>query len=403
MSCERVFQPHLCGQPVVVLSNNDGCIIALSDEAKKLGLERCQPYFQVKQLCRLHNVAVFSSNYELYGDMSQRVMDKIRELCPKLEIYSIDEAFVELEYHPNLLAEMREIQAKILQCTGIPVSIGAGVTKTLAKAANYCAKQQTATKLYSLLDKETIGQTLPTIKIDNIWGIGIRYAARLQKEGIQNADELSCYDPEMIRKKYNIMLARLVYELRGEQCLALEDIKQKKSITSSRSFSRASASLSILQEAIANYAAKLAFKLRQQNLKANGIIVFAQTNKFAHKRFYVRRIVGSLGGASNNTIVITSKAKSLLQKIFAHNIKYQKVGVTVFDLVSLQQEQTNLTTVSKTQRQDCLMRVLDAINAKFCTDKVMLAAQGTKREWQMRRQMKSRNYTTSWQELPLVR
>ena len=262
VSCERVFNPKLNNKPVIVLSNNDGCVIALSDEAKSLGIVRGQPYFQVKNLCKNNDVFVFSSNYELYGDMSARVINIIRNSAINVEIYSIDEAFIKLNYKDDIDKYIESLQSMILQYTGITVSIGVGYSKTLAKIANHYAKKFTNIKLFNLINNEDSDEVLLNTAIDKIWGIGYSYTVKFKSLGIDNALQLSKCTPNNIRERYSVVLERTVRELNGESCLGISEIEPKKSITNSRSFCKPVEDFDDLYEALYNYCAKASYRLR---------------------------------------------------------------------------------------------------------------------------------------------
>jgi DNA polymerase V len=279
VSCERVFDPTLEKRPVVVLSNNDGCIIARSNEAKALGIPMGAPLFQYRSLCQQHQVKILSSNYALYADMSQRVMAILGQFCPDMEVYSIDEAFLKFNNfnYFNLKIYTQNIQEKIKQWTGVPVSIGLGPTKTLAKVANYQAKKSGT--MYDLCDLALIPLLLNRIPVNEIWGIDRRLTEQLNHRGIQTADQLRCANPKLIRKWFSVVVERIVMELNGVSCLDLESVQPKKQIMSSRSFGKPVTGLEELNAAISTYTARAAIKLREQHSKAQSIYVFIQTNQ----------------------------------------------------------------------------------------------------------------------------
>lgn len=289
-SCERVFNPRLNNKPVIILSNNDGCIIARSNEAKALGIPMGAPFYQWKNFCKQHHIHVLSSNYELYGDMSGRVMTTFASICPNMEIYSIDEAFLVLDGFKwkNTLTEFAfEIKNRVLQWTGIPVSIGIGQTKTLAKIANKIAKTQTSTNVFEIMDLTLQEQIMKHFPVEDIWGIGSRLAKRLHKMNIKTAQNLRDADPKAMRIQFNVTMEKMISELRGISCLPLESFQPRKQIISSRSFGYAVTALKNLEEAISYYAATAALKLRKQRSLTQGISVFLHTNTFRSEQHLV--------------------------------------------------------------------------------------------------------------------
>ena len=285
-SCERVFQPALENKPVCILSNNDGCIIARSNEAKALGIKMGDPWHKRKAFCQEHGVAVFSSNYTLYGDMSRRVMLCLQKFTPDVEVYSIDEAFLQLDgfEYLNLEEYGTTIRRTVYGCTRIPVCIGIGPTKTLAKVANHLAKarqkQGIGSGVLDLCDRNVRNVVLPVIAVEDIWGVGRRWGKRLQAMGIHTAAQLRDAEPKAMRQVFSVVMERMVHELRGTSCLGLEDIQAKKNIMSSRSFGRMVTDKGELLEAVSSYAARAAEKLRRQGSRANGLYVFLQTNRY---------------------------------------------------------------------------------------------------------------------------
>ena len=411
VSCERVFQPKLNNKPVIVLSNNDGCVIALSEEAKNIGIVRGQPYFQINQLCLERDVSVFSSNYELYGDMSARIMNIIKSSAFNVEIYSIDEAFIKLSVKDDIDEFMESLQSNILKYTGVPVSVGAGHSKTLAKVANHYSKNFTHVKLFNLINNENINDVLYNTAIDKVWGIGSRYAEKFRTLGINTALQLSKCDPDNIRKRYSVVLERTVRELNGEPCLNISEVEPKKSITNSRSFSKPVESFDDLYEALYNYCAKAAYRLRSYRLKAKNIKIYIRTNKFNKNSQLRSSRLEEFEIATNCTFRIAGVVKKLLKVIYKKGIKYHKAGIILGELLPESQNQGvlfnqgELFDYEKNQdikKASAIISTIDNINNRMGKDTVFIAAQGIERNWSMKRNMKSPNYTTDWEDLAIA-
>jgi DNA polymerase V len=407
VSCERLFRPDLADRPVVVLSNNDGCIIARSNEAKNLGIGMGAPYFKNKALLRRFNAAVFSSNYQLYGDISQRVMDVLMQMEPEVEIYSIDEAFIafpagkyfDLENYAGFLRDT------IQRDTGIPVSIGFGPTKTLAKIANRFAKKNNApASTFILNNHHNMKVLLAKVNVGDIWGIGCRYADRLKKHGIHTALELMQCNDTWIKQQLTIAGLRTVMELRGIPCISLEkEAPAKKSIATSRSFGQPVHALSDLQEAIATYATQAAFKLRSCNLKATVIHVFIRTNNFRKDQAqYSNSRTLTLPAPSSNTATLIKAALASLKAIYRSGYHYQKAGVLLTALVHENYEQLHIFTTPDSSNIS-LMKAMDEINKRWGRNTIQSGVAGFTREWSYRQFRKSPAYTTRWSELPIVK
>ena len=400
-SCERVFDPRLKRRAVVILSNNDGCIVARSNEAKALGIPMGVPFFEQKALIKKHNVAVFSSNYQLYGDMSQRVMDSLRLHAPDMEVYSIDEAFLRLDYlQPrNLYEYCKMIRAKVLQWTGIPVSIGIGPTKVLAKVANRVAKKQTG--IFDIRSRQVQDEILGTLTVDKIWGIARRWSERLRMMGINKASELRDASPAIIRRHLSVVGERLLRELRGQSCIDLEETQARKNIMSSKSFGNLLTRKGPIEEALANYAARACEKLRKQNSQAQGVHVFVQTNGFREiDKQYSNGFTCTLTTPTSDTRSIIEAAKFCLGRIYKQGYRYKKTGIMLLDLIpdSLEQKQLFVDC----NPRDSLMDVVDRINQDHGPDTLFFGAQGVNREWKMRCGLRSPRYTTQWDELLTV-
>jgi DNA polymerase V len=401
-SCERVFNPRLKKRPIVVLSNNDGCIVARSNEVKTLDIPMGVPFFKQKALIKKHNVAVFSSNYQLYGDMSQRVMDGLRLFCPDMEVYSIDEAFLRLDHlQPrDLNGYCKTIRAKILQWTGIPVSIGIGPTKVLAKVANHVAKKQTDDGVFDICGREAQDKILKALEVKKLWGIARKSAERLAGLGILNASELRDASPPIIRKRLSVVGERILRELKGQSCIDLEDIQPRKNIMSSKSFGEPLTTKESIGEAVSNYAARACEKLRRQDSRAQAVYVFVQTNNFkvADKQ-YSNSVTCTLAIPTSDTRLIIGAAKHCLGKIYKLGYRYKKAGIMLLDLIPNSLEQGNLFLNIDHHPGDHLMNVMDQINDDHGPDTLFIGAQGVAREWKMRCGLRSPRYTTQWDEL----
>lgn len=401
-SCERLFQPSLARTPILVLSNNDGCVIARSNEAKALGIQMGEPFFKVKQRMRTDGIKIFSSNYAFYGDMSQRVMSVLQSMWPEIEIYSIDEAFLDLSLLPVSEQDTfcDSLQRKVKKNTGIPVSIGIGQTKTLAKLANMIAKKKLKTPVFNLKDKT---YWLKHIAIDEIWGVGRRYSKKLNAMGIMTVQDLQACDARMMKRRFNVMLERTIMELRGVSCMGLEEASPKKSILCSRSFGKPLSELIDIQQALASFTARATEKLRTQESKAKVITVFLQTN--GHRKDlpqYANHFTQQLIYPCDDTRVMTHHAMQALKAIFKSGYLYKKTGVILDELLPKSFQQNDLFTEPKSDESEKLMKVFDAINQRYGQHSVTLAVQGAHARWHMRQALKSPSYTTSWSDLPIV-
>ena len=403
VSCERVFRPSLEHKPVVVLSNNDGCVISRSNEAKALDIPMGAPYFKYKQLCQDNEVAVFSSNYQLYGDMSNRVMISFKELVPEVEIYSIDEAFFRLDKIANmdLNRYSQFMAAQIKAWTGIPISIGIGPTKVLAKLANRMAKKS-GSGVFDIRDSKIQEDVLRKVDVEDIWGIGKRIASRLREYGINNAQQLVNTDSKFIRKLFGLVGERIVLELRGIACFDLETSPEpRKNICTSRSFGRPVTELNELEEAISDYAAKACEKMRAQGSKACGINIFIQTYWYAKREEYYGNSASDWFEIPvEDTSLIIKRAKALLVNIFKPDLSYKKVGINLLNLTDKSHIQGNLFLGQDNKTKEQVTTMMDQINKKLGMRTVFFASQGTSREWQMLCDNRSPCYTTQWSDLP---
>ncbi|WP_147820920.1 Y-family DNA polymerase [Salidesulfovibrio onnuriiensis] len=408
-SCERVFRPDLRDTPIVVLSNNDGCIIARSAEAKAAGIPMGAPYFKCRAQLERCGVEAFSSNYALYGDMSARVMRVLDRFVPRLEIYSIDEAFADLSGVPGgALQYARRLRATVCQWTGIPVSIGIGPTKTLAKVANRFAKKQARCRgVFDFGASPDPDLVLDWTDVGDVWGIGRKHAKRLRAMGVNTAREFRDLDRDWVRRKMSVTGLHTLLELRGMPCFGLDNCPApKKNIVSSRSFGRPVKTLDDMREAVACYVTRAAEKLRRQRSTASGIMVFLHTNKFiANLPQYSNSEYAPVHPATMHTPTLIRAAHQLLERIWRDGYSYKKGGVMLSGLEPAHGRWLSLLELPPDDRpQDGpLMRALDGINARWGRDTVLFAASGLKRDWRMRRERRSPRYTTAWAELPVVR
>jgi len=401
-SCEAVFQPHLQNKPIVVLSNNDGMVVAKNKQAKALGLDLGAPYFEIKDILKKHKVHAFSSNYTLYGDMSHRVMCTLRELTSDVEVYSIDEAFLDLRCfaHRDLLEYGRVIRETVMQWTGIPVSIGIAPTKTLAKAANKIGKKGDGVVV--LDTKEKMDAALETFPIEDIWGIGSRRYKMLFQRGVRTAKQLRDLELKWVRKKMTVTGEQMVRELRGEPCYGWDEQPQsKKQIICSRSFGNFLTELKDLEEALVFYASRAAERMRQQGSVASDLMVFFETSRFSGPQYFPSAVV-NLPRDTNFTPDIISATKAGIRKIFRKGYRYRKGGVMLMGLSPAGNRQYDLLSDRTESKQETLMKTLDGLNKRYGANSVFYAATGIKREWQMMRKLKSPHYSTNWDELPVA-
>ena len=395
-SCERVFQPHLENKPIVVLSNNDGCVIARSNESKALGIKMGVPVFQVKTIIEQHNVQLFSSNFTLYGDLSKRVMNTIKQEVKAMEVYSIDEAFMDFSGDGNPLEKGIALKKKVQQNVGIPISIGIAPTKTLCKVAGLIAKKHTKSGVFVLKDKAIIERALKWLPVEELWGVGRRHARKLNDVGIKTAYDLCRADDSWIRRRLSVVGLRMVKELRGVPCFPLEkQVSKKKNICTSRSFSKCIGNIEGLKEAVSNYANRCAYKLRKQQGCASRISVFIHTNPFKPTDKQYRGFTSlTLDTPSNDSIELVRLALKCLEKIYRSDCTYKKAGVIVSDISPQQQQQLSLFDTLNRQKHQSIMTALDNINDKFGKDKVHLAIQGYGRRWKMKQEQLSPCYST---------
>lgn len=403
VSCERVFNPRLRGRPVVVLSNNDGCVISRSEEAKALGVRMGAPLFQIQKLIDAHRVEVFSSNYALYGDMCARVMETLRETSPEVEIYSIDEAFISLSgvAAENLRNVGREARERVRRWTGIPVSVGIGPTKTLAKVAAHLAKKSgRAEGVVSLVDSPHLDAALARVAVEDVWGVGRNFARLLKGRGIVTARDLRSAGERWIKKEMGVVGVRLLYELRGVSCLPLESCPPpKKGITVSRSFGRPVESVEEAREAVAAYVSRAGEKLRRQQLAATTLIVFLATNRFVPEPHHAASVVINLPVPTDVTPELIRYAREGVGHVFRAGHKFKKAGVMLVGLVPVSPVQAGLFDRMDRERARRLMQTVDAVNARLGRDTVRYAGVGLGQSWRARSERRSPGYTTRWDEL----
>ena len=403
-SCERVFQPKLEKKPIVVLSNNDGCVIARSNEAKKIGISMGAPAFKMEELFKANGVYVFSANFALYGDFSQRVMSAMRTEVRAMEVYSIDESFMDFSNVALPKEKALEIRNKVKCWTGIPISIGVAPTKALAKVANYYAKKHTKEGVLILKTPNHISRALKKLPVQELWGVGRRYAKFLMQRGVVTAYDLVRLDEGWIRKNMTVGGLRLVQELKGIPCFAIEESStRKKNICTARSFGRKIKSLQELEEAISAYATTCSEKLRAEGSCASIVTVFLTTNPFD---FAQPQYGGSrrfqLPTPTNDSLEIVKVAINALRHVYKPDLTYKKAGVVVSGIVPENQVQLSLFDGVDRQKRKCLMTSMDQINKRIGKDKVRLAVQGFDRKWRLKQEHLSPCYTTRFADLLTV-
>ncbi len=405
VSCERLFNPKIRKKPVVVLSNNDGCIISRSNEAKALGIKMGEPYFKAKNIIIKNNVQVFSSNYSLYGDLSRRVMRTLKRFNSEIEVYSIDEAFMDLSNFTDDEIESvgKEIRSTILQWTGIPTSIGIAKTKTLSKIANHIAKKKQS-GVTSLIDIENLDPILEKINISDVWGVGKQLTKFYQKNGIYNAKQLKNKSNAWIKKCSNVLSSRTAMELRGIPCIDLEIASSKrKSCVVSRSFGKRVENFEELKEAVASYCLNASEKIRSESLVAKSITIFIRTSPFQRNfGYYSNSKTIDFPIATNNSIEIVKAAVLILEDIFKHGYRYQKAGIMLTGL-SNENGKKNLFSSEKDEKINKLMKSIDKTNYRYGKSTLSLASAGIYKKWNMRREHSSKIDTADFYSLPKIK
>jgi DNA polymerase V len=408
VSCERVFRPDLIGKPVVVLSNNDGCIVARSAEVKALGgIKMGVPLFQIQHLVKQHNIQLFSSNYSLYADMSARVMSTLEEFAPNFEVYSIDEGFLDLTgvCHQDPIAYGQKIRKAVFRATGIPVCVGMGPTKTLAKLANFAAKKWQQTEgVLDLSDSLRREKLMRIVPVNEVWGIGSRTTAKLNQFGIYTVWDLATQPSGRIQTQFNVVVARTVMELNGIACLEIEEITpDKQQIVCSRSFGRRLTTYRELSAALAEFCSRAAEKLRRQQSVTGCITIFIRTNPFnLTEPQYQRTASAKLDTATQDSRVIIATAKRLLKELFKEGFNYQKCGVQLNQLqlasAPNQIELFDFIGNGLSTENRPLMKAMDQINRRF-PKAIAIAATGFDKTWKPKSERISKRYTTDWREL----
>lgn len=406
VQAERAFDPCLINKPVIVLSNNDGCAVSRSKEAKALGIKMGVPLFKIRDLVRQHDVQVLSSNYALYADMSNRVMSIMARFSPVQEIYSIDECFLEMTGFSNVTTLAGQMRAQIKLETGLPVCVGIGPTKTLAKLSNYVAKRHPKSKgVFNLNDltPRQANSVFENIAIEEVWGIGRRLNASLTAAGVNTVAELRAADIASMRKKYGVIMEKLIRELRGESCIDIQEVAPaKQQIINSRSFGQPVAAIEDLQDALAHFVSNAAVKLRKQNSLAGMLQVFIMTDRFREERPQYNPCISiPLTTPTANTSELQGWAVKGLQEIYREGYLYKKAGVILTGIVPGDFYQGDM--FAGTPSSPALMEVMDNINARYGKGTLKLSQDGSRMAWAMRQERKSPAYTTDWQQLPVCR
>jgi DNA polymerase V len=403
VSCERLFNPKINNKPVVVLSNNDGCVISRSTEAKRIGIKMGEPYFKVKELVKKNNVRIFSSNYALYGDISRRVMKTLKSFSDKIEIYSIDEAFVDLSHIEEKEVDNygKEIRERILKWTGIPTSVGIANTKTLSKVANHIAKKNKTGVIYL---NENIDGHLKNFCISDIWGVGKQLSKLYIKNGIDTAYKLKNISNSWVKKSTNVLGAKTVMELRGIICINLETQETKrKSCCVSRSFGKKVESLDKLQESITTHCLNAAEKIRNEEQITKCITVFIRTSPFdKYRKYYSNSITIDLPVATSNSLELVKTAINGLKKIYKYGYFYQKAGIVFSKLRDASENEFNLLAPIMENKSQTLMKAIDFTNAKYGRNAISIAQAGINNSWKMRKEHSSKIDTASFDSLPKI-
>jgi len=407
VSCERLFNPSIIKKPVVVLSNNDGCVISRSTEAKVLGIKMGEPYFKVKKIVKSNDVKIFSSNYSLYGDISRRVMKTLKQFSPEIEIYSIDEAFLNLSSikDEDLLEYGNKIRKVVLKWTGIPTSIGIGTTKTLCKAANHIAKKEKS-GVINFINSKQIDQYLEKIKINDVWGVGQQLTKFYIKNGVNTAYQLKNLSNSWIKKNTNVFGSRTAMELKGVSCISLEPHEEKrKNCCVSRSFGKKVTRLEELKESITTHCLNAAEKIRIDNQTAKKITVFIRTSPFQkNKSYYANSKDMDLPIRTNDSIELIKQALIALNYIYKEGYKYQKAGIILSGLNDVDVYKKNLfSSINREEKRKNLMKAIDCTNSRYGRQSLSIAQAGLKKKWNIRRQYSSKIDTASFDFLPTVR
>ena len=406
VSCERVFRPDLASVPMVVLSNNDGCVVSRSNEAKTLGIKMGQPWFECKEMAEKHGVLAFSSNYALYADLSNRVMSILSDFAPRHEVYSIDECFVDLTGIPKLREVSYAMRERVGKWTGIPVCVGIGPTKTLAKLANYVAKKHPRSKgvfNYNDLTADQKTHLLQHIPVEEVWGVGRKLTKRLEFHGIQTVQDLKQAHVPTLRAEFGVVMEKIQRELLEVPCIELQEIQpDRQQIISSRSFGNMVTELPVLQDALSMFVANACSKLRGQGSHAAVIQVFLQTNRFRKDLpQYMPSLAVPLPYPTNNSLEVNLWASALCERMFKPGYQYKKAGIMLSEISPVTHRQGDLLEEDAANKGK-LMLALDSLNQRYGRGTVKVSTQGAYQDWQMRQERKSPNYTTAWEEVPVV-
>jgi DNA polymerase V len=406
VSCERLFRPDLLTGPVVVLSNNDGCVVSRSNEAKNLGVRMGQPWFECKQLVEDHGLFALSSNYALYADLSNRVMSILSKYSPRTEVYSIDECFVDLTGTPKLRDVSYQMREHVIKWTGIPVCVGVGPTKTLAKLANHVAKKHPRSKgvfNYNDLTDAQKSKLLSQITVDEVWGIGRKLTKRLAAHDVHTAEDLRNAHTPTLRAEFGVVIEKTQRELQGVACVDMQEVEpNKQQIINSRSFGEMTQDLDVLKDAMSTFVVNACAKLRAQESHASVIQVFLQTNRFRKDLpQYMPSLAIPLPTPTNDSLVVNKWACHLVELMFKPEYLYKKAGVVLSEIAPLTHHQGDLLEPNVTSNQK-LMTAIDQLNSRFGRGAVKISTEGAHKTWQMRQERKSPNYTTEWTEIPCI-
>jgi DNA polymerase V len=406
VSCERLFRPDLVGVPMVVLSNNDGCVVSRSNESKALGIKMGQPWFECKELAEEHGILAFSSNYELYADLSNRVMKTLSNFSPSQEVYSIDECFVDLTGMPKLKEVSYAMRQRVGMWVGMPVCVGIGPTKTLAKLANHVAKKHPRSKgvfNYNALTAEQKSRLLAQLPVEEVWGVGRKLTKRLALHGVHTVLDLREAHIPTLRAEFGVVMEKTQRELQEVACIKLEEVQaDKQQIISSRSFGNMVTDLPVLKDALSTFAANACAKLRAQDSHAAVIQVFLQTNRFRKDLpQYMPSLAVPLPHPTNNTLEVNRWADYLCERMFKEGYQYKKAGIMLSEISPVTYQQGDLLETAPAS-DSRLMQALDSLNKRYGRGAVKVSTQGVYEQWQMRQERKSPCYTTRWDELQAV-
>jgi DNA polymerase V len=406
VSCERLFRPDLAKVPMVVLSNNDGCVVSRSNEAKALGVKMGAPWFECKALAEQHGILAMSSNYALYADLSNRVMSILSEFSPRHEVYSIDECFVDLTGIPKMREVSYAMRERVMQWTGIPVCVGIGPTKTLAKLANHVAKKHPRSRgvfNYNALTADQKTHLLERIEVEEVWGVGRKLTQKLARHGVHTVQDLRVAHVPTLRAEFGVLMEKTQRELQEVPCIELQEIQpDRQQIISSRSFGSMVTELAVLKDALSTFVANACAKLRAQNSHAAVIQVFLQTNRFRKDLpQYMPGLAVPLPYPTNDSLEVNRWADYLCERMFKDGYQYKKAGIMLSEISPVTRRQADLLEPETTSNAS-LMRALDSLNQRYGRGTVKVSTQGAFKGWQMLQERKSPNYTTAWDEVPVV-